>query len=442
LKNKWIALTFAVSLTAWGQVASYLGPGVLSRGSGDIGSRSGQQVDLRFYFDVTGVYDTGIQPFAADAKGNLVQINGLYGIQADVGAYGTHRWKQSSLGLDYTGNFYHYVNNSFFDGSSHSLSLGYTHQKSRRVVYDVRVVAGESAIGFGTPGFYPGGGVVSDVVNTPTTVLFDNRMYYLQPSMDMTYIQTNRTSFVFGGEGYFVRRAATGLADLNGYNLHGSIRHRLSKTKTISVTYEHVHYDFPPAFGQSDINLGQASFSSSIGRRWTFSAGGGVYQTQVQGVQQVALNPVVAALLGIGFGQQTFYVQEFAPAANLSLTGHYRTSSISISGSQSISPGNGVYLTSQQTSGGIGYSYTGIRKWNFGVSAGYNKLSSVGQGIQDYANFSGGAGITYNVSGALHIIARADSRYQQIDVVGYNRTGYRASFGLGFSPGKIPLSLW
>jgi len=439
-----MALICALSFTASGQIGSYLGPGVLSRGAGDIGTRSGQQVDLRFYFDVTAVYDTGIQPFSVDAKGNLVQINGLYGVQADVGAYGSHHWRNALLGLDYKGNYTHYENNSFFDGSSHNLTLGYTYQQSRRIVFDMQVIAGTSALGFGAPGFYPGVPVTgnTDQVNTPTSILFDNRIYYLEPGMEMTFQQTARTSYTMGGEGFFIRRAAVGLASLNGYSLHGTIRHRLSKTKTVSFTYEHTHYDFPPAFGQSDINEGLVSFASSLGRHWSFSVGGGVFQTQVQGVQQVALDPAVAALLGVSFGQQTFYHESYYPSVQLSLAGRFKTSAISFSGAQQIVPGNGVYLTSQQQSGSVSYSYTGVRKVNLGLSANYAKLAGIGQGIQDYSNFSGGLGVTYNLTRAWHVIARADSRYQQIDIVGYNRTGYRATIGLGFSPGKVPLSLW
>jgi hypothetical protein len=156
----------------------------------------------------------------------------------------------------------------------------------------------------------------------------------------------------------------------------------------------------------------------------------------------VTLNPVVAALLGVSFGQQTFYRENYYPAANVTLTGHFKTYSVGISATQSVVPGNGVYLTSNQQAASASYSYTGIRKWNLGLSAGYNKLASIGQGIQDYSSFNGGAGITYSLTRALHIIARADSRYQQIDVIGYNRTGYRATIGLGFSPGNVPLSLW
>ena len=444
MKNTWIALICALSFTASGQIGSYLGPGVLSRGAGDIGSRGGQQVDLRFYFDVTGVYDSGIQPFSVDAKGNLTQINGLYGVQADVGVYGSHRWRKATLGLDYKGNYTHYDNNSFFDGSGHNLTLGYTYQQSRRIVYEMQVVAGTSSLGFGGPGFYsaiPATGT-PDVVNTVTSLLFDNRTYYLQPAMEMSFVQNARTSYSIGGDGFFIRRNAVGLAGLNGYSLHGTIRHRFSKTKTVSVTYEHTHYDFPPAFGQSDINAGNVGYASSIGRRWSFSVAGGVYQTEVQGVRQVALDPVLAALLGIGFGQQTFYKESYYPSVDISLSGHFRTSSLGFVASQRISPGNGVYLTSQQQSTGVSYGYTGVRKVNFGLSAAYGKLAGIGQGLQNYGGFNGGVGITYSLTDAIHIIARADSRYQQIDVIGYNRVGYRATIGLAFSPGKVPLSLW
>jgi hypothetical protein len=156
----------------------------------------------------------------------------------------------------------------------------------------------------------------------------------------------------------------------------------------------------------------------------------------------VALDPVVAALFGVSIGQQTFYRADFYPGANITLAGRFKTSTVGFTAVQSIAPGNGVYLTSRQQSAGMNYSYTGIRKWNFGLNAGFYKLASIGQGIQNYEAFNGGVGITYGLTRALHIIARADSRYQEIMVVGYNRTGYRVALGLGFSPGNVPLSLW
>src|SRR5689334_9605644 len=141
-----MGLICVLSFSAYGQIGNYLGPGVLSRGAGDIGLRSGQEVALRYYFNVAGVYDTGLQPFSVDQAGKLIQVNGLYGEQVDVGAYGTHRWKRALLGLDYRGNFTHYENNSFYDGSNHNLTLGYTLQQSRRIVYEMQATAGTSSL--------------------------------------------------------------------------------------------------------------------------------------------------------------------------------------------------------------------------------------------------------------------------------------------------------
>jgi hypothetical protein len=442
LRNRLGVLVCILASTAAAQQSSYLGPGVLSRGAGDIGNRGGQQVDLRFFADVTGVYDNGLQPFAVGPNGTLPEVKGLYGVEASLGAYGTHTWKRALLGLDYKGDFYHYPSGSFYDGSTHNLTLGYTFQKSRRLAFDFRQLAGTSSRAYGGPGFYGSNATPYDVVNQPTTLLFDSRTYYLQSTMDVNFITSARTTYTVGGDGYTVKRQAGGLIGVNGYDLHGRIQHRLSKTRTVGVTYEHSHYDFPPAFGEADINNYQGFFSDKLGRRWTFSVSAGVFQADVVGIQQVALNPVIAALLGQTTASQAFSRSTFYPSGTASLSGNFKTSTIGFSYARTVTPGNGVYLTSRQESGTLSYGYTGIRKWNFGLSGSYNKLTSVGQGIQPYSLFNGGAGFTYGINKAFHVIGRYDARHQAIDLAGYRRTSYRATLGLAFSPGDKPLSLW
>ncbi len=436
------ALACVFASTAAAQVGGYLGPGVLSRGAGDIGTRNGEQVDLRFYADVDAVYDNGLQPFSVDPKGNLIEVNGLYGVQADLGAYGTHKWRQASLGLDYHGNIYHYTNASAYDGSTHNLTLGYTYQHSRRLSIDLRQLAGTSSIGYGGPGFYGSVLVPSDAVNQPTTFLFDNRTYYIQSTMDVNFIASARTTYTAGGDGYTVRRSAAGLASLNGYTLRGSIQHRLSKTNTIGVTYQRMHYDFPPAFGQSDVNVGEGFFDTMLGRRWTLAISGGVFAADVEGIEQVSLSPEVAALLGQSFGLRAFSRQNLYPDGHVELSGRFKTSSVAVTYFQTVSPGNGVYLTSRTDSAMGSYSYTGVHKLNLGISGGYNTLKSVGQGIQPYTQFTGGAGFTYGLTRMFHVVGRYDARHQEIDLNGFRRTSYRATLGIAFSPGDIPLSLW
>lgn len=444
MKHRIVALACLLSSTVAAQVGGYLGPGVLTRGAGDIGTRSGQDVDFRFFADVSALYDNGLEPFAVDSKGNLVTVNGLYGAQADIGAYGTHQWRTSSLGLDYHGNFYDYANDSKYSGSTHNLTLGYTYQKSRRLAFDFRQLAGTSSLGYGGPGFYGSPAVqgASDVVNQATTFLFDNRTYYIQSSMDVSYIQSPANIFTFGADGFFLRRQAQGLAGLDGYNAHGTYEHRLSRTRAMGFTYQRMFYDYPPAFGQSDINEAQVFFADRLGRRWTFSIYAGAFQAEVKGIQQITLSPVVAALLGTSTGIQAFYRDNVYPSGRALLTGNFKTSTVTLSYSQLATPGNGVYLTSRTSSGYGYYSYTGIHKWNFGVHGGYNKLETIGQGIKPYTGYNGGAGFTYGINRYLHIVGRYDARHQEISVYGFHATSYRATLGIAFSPGDVPLSLW
>ena len=444
MKNRIVALACLLSSTAAAQVGGYLGPGVLTRGAGDIGTRSGQDVDFRFYGDVSGLYDNGLEPYSVDSKGNLIAVNGLYGVQADLGAYGTHQWHTSALGLDYRGNFYDYVNDSKYSGSTHNLTLGYTYQKSRRLVFDFREVAGTSSLGYGGLGFYgtPGVQGVSDVVNQPTSFLFDSRTYYIQSSLDVNYILSPANIFTFGADGFFLRRQASGLAGLDGYNAHGTYQHRLSRTRTVGFTYERMFYDYPPAFGQSDINVAQVFFADRFSRSWTFSISAGAFQAEVKGIQQITLSPVVAALLGTSTGTQAFYRDNVYPDGRVALTGNFKTSTLTASYSQLATPGNGVYLTSRTSSATGYYSYTGIRKWNFGIGGGYSKLEAIGQGIKPYSGYNGGAGFTYGINRYLHIVGRYDARHQEISEYSFHATSYRATLGIAFSPGDIPLSLW
>jgi hypothetical protein len=442
LKKLAVACACAFASTGMAQMGSYLGPGVLSPGAGNIGERSGAPVDLRFYADASAVYDNGIQPFAVNSKGDLVTLNGLYGVQLDFGAYGVHTWKQAVLGLDYSGNFYHYDNYSQGDGTSQNLTLGFTYQKSRRLVFDLRETAGVSSLGYGGPGFYGAGGVPASVVSQPTALLFDNRVYYLDSRADMTFIQSARTSYTIGGDGILVRRQAGGLAGTNGFSAHGSIQHRLSRTRTIGAEYEYLYFEFPPSYGNSNSNVAQVFFADGLGKHWTYAIHAGAFETNALGLQQVALSPVIAALLGVSFGTQRFDRTDIYPSGSATLTGRLKNSVLSLGYTQMVVPGNGVYLTSRQAAANASYSYTGIRKWNLGVSGGYYVLSSIGQGIPNYGQFSAGAGFTYRLPHALHVVGRYDVRHQDIDLSGFRRTGYRATIGLGFSPGKVPLSLW
>jgi|SRR5579863_6000485 len=430
----------ALASTASAQLSNYLGPGILTGGADTIGNRAGEQVDLRFYASLTGIYDNGIQPVSVDSKGNLIQLNGLYGIDAGLGVYGVHSWRVARLGLDYHADFRHYDNDSAYDGTNQSLTLGYTYQKSRRLYFDVKGLGGMYTTAlFGVAGE---AGATPTIINPQTLLLFDDRTYFLEGSVGMTYLLSPRASVTLGGEGFTAQHQSSALVGVVGYGARAKFQYRVSRLTSIGAEYDRQHYQYPHFFGQADVNMYNVFLATQIGRLWTFSLSGGVYQVSTVGLQTITLDPAIARLLGVTSTVHIFAADNWIPSGRAALSRKMRNAVIIAAYSRTVSPGNGVYLTSRVESGTLGYSYSGVRNAAFNLSLGYNSLSSIGQGIAPYRQFGGGVGMTYNFTHAIHGIASYAVRQQEIQLAGYRGTSYQVSLGIAFSPGSLPLSLW
>ena len=151
---------------------TYQGPGVLSQGVGNVGSRSGEQVNLRFFGGVSGFVDSTYMALATDPSGKLLPAPSLHGIEVDLGVYGVHSWRRSQLGIDYRGSARHYVDNNNFDGTDHNLVLGYTVQSSRHLTFDFRNLAATGTYGNGfANGTATGGDAIAQIFNSRTDFL-------------------------------------------------------------------------------------------------------------------------------------------------------------------------------------------------------------------------------------------------------------------------------
>ncbi len=211
----WLACCVAFASSAAAQdLSNYLGPGILTHGAGDIGNRSGEQVDLRYFIDLNAIYDNGIQPVSVDSKGNLVQVGGLYGVDLMAGAYGSHSWRTSLLGLDYRGDFRHYDAGQYYDGSNQHLTIGFTYQKTRRLFFNLQGVAGTYSNFLGS---VPGQtNVLPNTIDQPTLLLFDNRTDFAQGTVGASYMLSARASLQLEGE-RFLRQSAIQRADRPGW---------------------------------------------------------------------------------------------------------------------------------------------------------------------------------------------------------------------------------
>ena len=422
-------------------LSNYQGPGILSRGVGDVGSRSGEQLNLRFYAGVSGIMDTNLAPFARDAQGNLLRIHNLYGIELAGGAYGVHSWKRSQLGLDYRGTYRRYLNVDTYRGSDQALTLGFTHQVSRRLAFDLRESVG--TISLGTSRLASAASSDPASAFNPTTLLFDSRTNYLQSSAYATYTQSARMSYTAGGTAFLQDRKSLGLSNSWGYDFTGSMVRRMSKAASLGVTYAYSHFEFPTYQTRSDSNTLHAFFASALGRFWTISIEAGATGTHVDSVFSVALtDPNLVALFGGSIVPVATSFRTYYPSGSAVLKRRFRSAALAFNYYRGVNSGNGVYTTARMENATVSISYTGVRRLNAGLNGGFYKVAAIGQNLGNYGQFSAGAGFTYNLGHAIHLSANYDFRDQQIDSANYRRSSSRATLGLFFSPGTLPLALW
>jgi hypothetical protein len=435
LKKSLITILFLVCPSAFAQ-GGFEGPGVLSRGSGTVGQRSGQDVDLRYFVNATGVYDTGLTPYAVTRVGTLVQPGSLYGVEAGLGGYGRHTFRRSVIGLDYSGNFRHYPGAPTFDGSNQRLSLDYTLQKSRRLIFDFNQAAGTQNFGtaFGAPG-------AGDAPVDASLLLFDNRTSYYQTAQTTRYALTGRTTISMGGSYYAVHRQSNALVGVKGYNLTGTLQHRISRSSILGANYQHTHYDFPRAFGEANIDMYMGTWATAFGRGWNIELGAGAFTSKVEGVENTALDPAIAALLGITSVQTIYYRESLVPMGQVVLKKQFRRATWSANFKRTVSPGNGVYLTSLNETYGSSYSYTGIRRLSVTLDGTVSSLKTLGQNLQDYRWLGGSASMTYKLGAGFNLTAAYTRRRQDIQAQSFQRDSSRISLGIYFSPGAVPISL-
>jgi hypothetical protein len=182
--------------------------------------------------------------------------------------------------------------------------------------------------------------------------------------------------------------------------------------------------------------------SRKLGRSWKFEAQAGVYTAEVQGLQAVALDPALAALLGVGSGVRAFYRKTTIPTGSAMLVHNFRSASLNFRYARLYNPGNGLYLTSNSESMGAAFSYTGIRKWAFSASIEDSRMKSIGQDLLPYRALLASVGVTRSLTDSLHLIARVGYRNQEISQAGFRRNSNQFLLGFTYSPGTVPLSLW
>jgi hypothetical protein len=155
------------------------------------------------------------------------------------------------------------------------------------------------------------------------------------------------------------------------------------------------------------------------------------------------VDPAITALLGITSGTQLTYHVNYLPSVRARLSRAFQKGVAYAEGTRTVTPGNGLFLTSSTTTAAAGYTYTGIRHWSFDIQAGYDQSKSLMNFVGEYRDYRGGFQLSHQITGAFHAIVGVTARqYDSPSFANYNRLIYDARVGFGFSPGDVPVRIW
>jgi hypothetical protein len=438
LKMVRVLTLFGLALPAFAQ---YAGPAILSRGEAPA-AMSAPEIKFRPFVEITAGYETALAGVAVNSAQNLPNADS-WDLTLAWGVSGSHSWKHTKLGLDYRGSLAHYVQQGAYDSISQALLLGITQQITRHVSLSLRESAGMFTRAFGqgslsqTVPFDPSQSYI------PTTDFFDNRTYYVSSQADLRIQKSARLSFDLGGDDFLTRYRAKGLVGANGLGAHGDVQYRIGRRSTIGAAYNFQHFAYTGQFGAAVVHGFAGIFSRALAAKLEFSASLGASRIEQTFIQSVAVDPVIAALLGVATTTEIAHFVSWIPTGGVRLAQVFRQGVAYVGAGRSVVPGNGLFTTSYSDNVSTGYTYTGVRRWSLSSMASYDRSRSVGNFIGTYTSVSGGLGASRQIARSVHFVFGYDvRRYSSSDFHNYNRVVQEGHVGLGFTPGDVPLRIW
>jgi hypothetical protein len=428
---------FALVVPAFAQ---YGGPAILSRGDAPAGMVE-SQLTFRPYFEITGVYDTGLAGVAVNSKGELGNLASP-GVNLAGGISGTHSWRHTQIGLDYRGDINEYTKATYYDGFNQALLLSVKHQFTRHVYIDLRETAGEYSTELASASLEQAVAYDPSQTALPTTDFFDNRTIFLSTQANLIYQRSARLSFSVGGNGFTNRRRSTALYGVTGASATGDVQYRVTRRSTIGANYNYTNYSFTRVFSGTDVHSFSGTYAVQISKNLAFSAYAGASRVETKLEEVVPVDPAIAALLGITEGLSIAHVLEYIPTGTGRLSRTFHNGVLYVYGGRLVTPGNGLFLTSANTTGAAGYTYTGLRRWSFNSSFNVNRANTIGT-VGNYGNTGGTLRASRQLVKNLHIVASLTAnKYESTDYSQYNRVIYDARLGFGWTPGNVPLRVW
>ena len=422
----------------------YQGPGTLGHNF-SIAPSNTKGVRFRPYLGVSGIFSSGLTGAQLNPAGNL-RSDHSYGVEGDFGIGGVKVREKDKVSLDYHGNVFHYTPTSTYDGSNHFLALSYTRQMSPHTIITLDENAALYSNNFGVAST----AATSDVslgntstLVTPSSQILDSRTYYLSTSVDVVHMLSRRLTVDFGGSAFEVKREARSLFGSYGEQARGDVEYRVSRRSTMGLYYGYTNYEYTRAFGGSDIHTLGLSYSAGLSKLLELRLRAGASRIESLNLAQVTLDPLVALLVGRTTGQVAVYRVNYIPDVSAQISRSFSHAVAGAEASLSVSPGNGLLLTSKRTFYSAHLDYTGLRTYSISMGATREQLSGVAGSFPAFASNGANFGISRELGHGIQSNFRAEYRHYDLSsLTGLLRNQYKLMVGLTYSPGARPINIW
>jgi hypothetical protein len=417
--------------------ADYGGPSVLSRGMAPSITARHADIEFRPRVGVNGTCDNGLMSVSVDVHGRVPNVFAC-GVEVNAGISGFHTWRKTKVGVDYSGSYRHYPRSSFYDGTDQLLTLGVSHQLARRAFLNFRLSGGTYSRNY----FGLGGATLYDpaFIQAPAPNIFDSPVYFGTAGADLVYLLSTRWSVDMGGSAFATRFRSSALYGATAYGSHGDLVYRVSRFTSIGLAYQFMHAEFTKAFGGFDYHTLGLLYSVRPARTVELQFQVGAGRVESQALQQVTIDPAIAAITGQTSGIVVSHNVSYFPALGAGLTKTFRESTLALRYSRSVSAGNGVYLASEADSATGTYSYAGVRHWSFSASVGYSKLKDIQQSLGAYRGYTAGVAVARTLRHGVQLTVQVDDRRYDAGLKNFRRDTLRGSLGFLWAPGEIPIS--
>ena len=299
-------------------------------------------------------------------------------------ASGRHIWRHDQAGFAWSSGTSFANQSNVLRGSNNSFNIDYEHVFSRKMsaqfVESLQFLSQNYSLQ--NPTYAPGVTPANlNLAISPETQLLNQSIKQSSSQVSLTYQKTARLSFNVAAS-YILVSYGTNGTGTTGRQVSGDVNYRLTRKTTIGVSYAYTNYRYSHDVSNSDAHTIGLIYSYALTRTMQLRANVGGTQFESLGYALVPVPAQLAPFLGTGATIADVYSHRRVSSISAQLVKDFgRTRTSSISYSRSLSPGNGLLLTSMETSIGANYGMSVLRHIPITSGLTYVKLSSAAGGI-------------------------------------------------------------